>query len=131
MSDDAIPALGPAQIGAVLEFLPVFEAAGYRFGEWETPEGQFPYFAYSAEVSRFIQTLYAENIVIRFDWSQWQEAAKIYLDDRAALAGADLLTLRKLLTLHVRKDRFVEGHLAAMLESGHIMAILRRMSQIG
>jgi hypothetical protein len=43
---------------------------------------------------------------------------------------ADLLTLRKLLTLHVRGDRFVEGHLASVLESGHVTDILERMQQI-
>ena len=43
-----------------------------------------------------------------------------------ALASADLLTLRKLLTTHIRADRFTEGH----LESGHITAILRQLKQI-
>jgi hypothetical protein len=31
---------------------------------------------------------------------------------------------------HVRADRFVEGHLASVLESGHITAILRRLRGI-
>jgi hypothetical protein len=47
-----------------------------------------------------------------------------------ALETANLLTLRKLLTVHVRKDRFVEGHLARMLECGHITAILRRLREV-
>jgi len=36
----------------------------------------------------------------------------------------------ELLTAHVRGDRFVEGHLASVFESGHITAILRRLKQI-
>jgi O-acetyl-ADP-ribose deacetylase len=52
------------------------------------------------------------------------------MDDPKAIAGADLLTLRKLLTAHVRGDRFTEGHLAAVLEKGHILAILKRLEQI-
>jgi hypothetical protein len=40
------------------------------------------------------------------------------------------MTLRKLLTTHVRADRFVEGHLAGVLESGHMLAILRRLKDI-
>jgi len=36
------------------------------------------------------------------------------------LERADLETIRKLLTLHVRKERFCEGHLLGMFESGHL-----------
>jgi Family of unknown function (DUF6508) len=52
------------------------------------------------------------------------------MQDPALLAQADLLTLRKLLTAHVRQDRFIEGHLAQMLENGHISAILRRLREL-
>ena len=44
--------------------------------------------------------------------------------------GTDVLSLCKLLTTHVRTDRITEGHLANVLESGHITAILRRLKQI-
>jgi hypothetical protein len=44
------------------------------------------------------------------------------------LTGADASTIRKHLTLQARKDRFCEGHLAVMLESGHITALLRRLA---
>ena len=43
---------------------------------------------------------------------------------------ADLLTLRRLLTTHVRADRFTEGHLAAELENGHICAILEQLEEL-
>ena len=36
----------------------------------------------------------------------------------------------ELVTAHVRADRFVEGHLVSVFESGHITAILRRLKQI-
>lgn len=32
--------------------------------------------------------------------------------------------------MHVRADRFVEGHLAAMFASGQIVAILRRLQAL-
>jgi hypothetical protein len=35
-----------------------------------------------------------------------------------------------LLTTHSRKDRFCEGHLAAMFENGHIVALLRRLREL-
>ena len=39
-----------------------------------------------------------------------------------------------LLTLHVRKEKFCEGHIAAMIEAGHIRRILgdkQRFYRIG
>jgi hypothetical protein len=88
------------------------------------------YFAYSPEVDGFIRTLNEQNVLVPFDWTSWQGEAQRYRSDPEALAEADLLTLRRLLTTHIRADRFVEGHLASMLESGHITAILRRLREI-
>jgi len=52
------------------------------------------------------------------------------VNDETLLEEADLETLRKLLTTHVRKDRFCEGHLDYMFECGHITAILERLQQL-
>jgi hypothetical protein len=65
-----------------------------------------------------------------FDWGEWQPRAHALYRDPQALGRARLSTLRRLLTLHVRKDRFCEGHLAAMLAEGHIQAILRRIAEL-
>ena len=130
MSSKEIPEVGPTQLDVVLSFLALLDRPGYAFGEWHTPKGQFPFYAMSDEVMGFVQALYDQGIVFSFDWPSWQEEAQRYVTDPTALAAADLLTLRKLLTVHVRKDRFVEGHLAGVLESGHIANILRRLEQI-
>jgi hypothetical protein len=122
--------VGVEQLEAILRFLPVFEQPGYGFGEWESPKGQLPFYSMSHEARDFVQALYEEKIVTSFDWPSWQEEARRYIADPKALETADLLTLRKLLTMHLRKERFAEGHLADMLESGHITAILRRLRTI-
>lgn len=130
MSEDAASEISPEAIHAVLQFLPVFEGPGYSFGEWHQSEGQFPFFSHSREVVSFVQTPYDQNVLIRFDWMSWGEEAERYQEEPGALETADLLTLRKLLTAHVRADRLSEGHLANVLESGHITDILRRMKQM-
>jgi hypothetical protein len=130
MGEKVIPEIGPRQIDAVLRFLPVFERPGYRFGEWQRSEGQFPYFSYSRQVIEFLETLDEQNILVPFDWTSWNEERQRYQSKPGALEAAGLLTLRKLLTAHVRADRFVESHLAGVLESGHITAILCRLRQI-
>lgn len=127
MNEADAPEIGPAQLDAILKFLPLLQGG---CGEWAVRPGQVPAFLYSSWVNDFVLTLYQQGIIIVFDWVDWKEQAERYQADPARLARADLLTLRKLLTLHVRADRFVEGHLAGVLESGHVTAILERMQQI-
>jgi hypothetical protein len=130
MTETAFPAIGPQQIDTVLRYLPLFEAEDFAPGEWQTQEGHLPYFLFSPAVSAFVKTLYEQAILLEFDWTSWREEAQRYRSDPSSLEQADLLTLRKLLTVHVRADRFVEGHLASMFEAGHMLAILRRLKQI-
>lgn len=114
----------------VLRYLPIFDQAGFRPGEWVDEAGTLPFFHYSSEAAEFIQALYSAGVVVDFDWPEWQPEAERLTLDHAALSTADLLTLRKLLTTHVRKDRFCEGHLASVLGSGHIASVLRRIAAL-
>lgn len=129
-SNSDLPEIGPQQLDAILAFLPIFERPGYVFGEWRSPEGQVPHYSTSSDVNDFAGALYKQRMVFVFDWVSWQEEAERYHSDPGALETADLLTLSKLLTTHVRRDRFVEGHLGSMMECGHIAAILRRLKAI-
>ena len=122
-------------IDKVLKFLPVFEKKGYSFSKWEggkTENGisSFPFCSYNKEVSVFQHILYEEGFIVDFDWPNWQEEAERYYQQPKLLDQADLETICRLLTTHVRKDRFCEGHLACMLRDGHIAAILHRLKEI-
>ncbi|HMQ29469.1 MAG TPA: DUF6508 domain-containing protein [Chloroflexaceae bacterium] len=130
MPPDA-PDLSLTQLDAILAFLPIFERQGYSFGEWHAPEGVFPYWDASPEASAFVATLYREQFITPFDWVSWMPEVQRYVEGwDTALATADLASLRKLMTAHMRADRFSEGTLAAQFESGHITAVLRRLKQI-
>jgi len=114
----------------LLPFVKVFEQPSFRVGEWITEQNSFPFYSLSEEVSRFIKTAYEAGVVENFNWPDWQaEAERLFLDPKQ-LEAADLSVLRKLLTTHIRKDRFSDGHLAAMFEAGHILAILRRVEAL-
>lgn len=129
------PLPGPNEIRALLEFLPIFESRDFIFAE-ETPIEQredgsyyFPYFTMSPDASRFHKAVYDLGFIRPFDWGRWREGVR-YVHDPEALASADLDTLCKLLTLHVRQDRFCDGHLASMYECGHLTGILRRLNEM-
>jgi hypothetical protein len=132
-SDGLLPTEPPVAVGqidAILPFLATFEASGYCYGEWQAPEGDLGYYSYSEGVRAFTETLYDQGWIVSFDWPKWQEEARRLVESPEGLAGADAATIRALLKLQVRKDRFCEGHLAEMLDNGHILALLSRLREI-
>lgn len=120
------------RIEGILGYLEVFEQPDFEFGEWAGSQQtlEMPYYQLSPKSRQFCQALYKHNWIIPFDWGEWQDEAVKYLDDPTLLETANAETISKLFTTHVRKDRFCEGHLAAMFTNGHIVAMLRRLKAI-
>jgi len=127
--------LTPEGIRKILEFLPLFKSNGFETGKWHTSRNNdendltLPCYEYSELVGKFIQTLYDEGFIYPFDWSKWNYGIKLSQNNEL-MQKANLLNLRKLVTAHVRQDRFCEGHLASLLENGIIVKILERIQQI-
>ena len=119
---------GTKSIQRILKFLPIFDDPEFEFtrpdpdggwDQWEAPE-----------LDQFVSELYNIDFLIQFDWPDWQDEAVRFYQEPDLIEQADLTTIRKLLTLHVRKDRFVDGHLSGMFEDRHIQNILRRLKVI-
>lgn len=118
-----LPLPGPSDIDAVLAFMPIFETPGFMFS---TPDGEL-----SDDAIRFVKTLNKHGFIrSSFNWPEWQHEAERYLNEPTAIESADLETICRLFTTHVRKNRFCEGHLASMFECGHCQAILQLLGQI-
>ena len=118
-------------IDAILPFLEQFEEAGFSVGTWHNKPGVMPWLNFTEVVLEFQQILYANDWVTpKVDWVEWQDVAEEYVDSPEKIKSADVVTVQKLFTTHVRKDRFCEGHLASMFENGHIVALLRRLKEI-
>lgn len=130
MSERPAPEIEPQALDNVLRFLPLLETPEFRFGHWRYPEAQMPHFAPSSEALAFVQALYSAGLIYPFDWPSWLEEAERYMNEIEAVQTADLLTLCKLLTTHVRRDRFYEGHLNHVFRNGHLTAILKRLQGI-
>lgn len=79
----------------------------------------------------FSRALYDNDwITSAFDWTKWRASAEEFVNSPKKIETADAATIQQLLTTHVRADRFCEGHLASMIENGHIAALLRRLKSI-
>ncbi len=130
MKTDADYNPSPEQIDAVLAFIPAFEREDFVPPSVETRPGQLPNHDFSEALSRFHSAVYDSGFVFSFDWPAWQDEARRYYDQPELLRRADLQVIRKLITVHVRKERFCEGHLPAAVESGHMAAVLHRLKQL-
>ena len=119
------------QIDAILPFLDQFTADGFSVGTLHSPPNQVSWFEFSKPVMQCEQALY-DNGWIRpsFDWTEWHKTAREYVLSPEKIDSADTKTIQKLFTTHFRKERFCQGHLAAMFENGHIVALLRRLQTL-
>jgi hypothetical protein len=132
MDDAAMPA---EKIDELLRFLPLFEDADREYvKEWgggeTTPDGkaiQVPYPIYCDDVLEFYQLAGQPH------WSDYDyEPREAYtmLSDDEFITTASLDNIKTMLTYCVRGERFGDGHWAHMLESGRIVALLRRLAAL-
>jgi hypothetical protein len=119
------------QVRWAVGFLAAFEVHDFEAGVWSQSKVEdgaltLPFWTPSPVVERFLAGLNERGLIVNFDWPRWWHGRGLARDP-ARIGHAGARTCLKLLTLHVRADRFTEGHLAAMFESGQIVAILRRL----
>lgn len=124
-----------ADLAAVANLLGDIERIEAKSVEWgggkqADDSMQMPFVVYAPEAERLIRAVYDHHLIVfEFDWTSWHDDAQRFLDPAVVLT-ATLDDVRRLLTLHVRQDRFVEGHFAEMISRGHIAMLLRRLGEL-
>ena len=96
------------------------------------PDGsnQMPFVVCAPDTERLIRAIYDHRLIVfNFVWTSWQDDAQRFLDPEV-VHTASFDDVRRLLTLHVRQDRFVEGHFAEMISRGHVAVLLRRLGKL-
>lgn len=120
-------------------FVPEFEREDFSPGDWDEmrkmEDGSYtmPYATLSPMASEFVRAAYDGDWVLHgFNWSEWmgtEEAMALYRDIDV-LANATPRQIAQLLTVFIRRDRFIEGGLLGDFQSGHILAIVRRAAKL-
>lgn len=124
------PAPSAADIDAALAFLPVLERPDFQASRWTREGSWLPRLVDAPEVRQLQQVLARPGFVVAFDGQAWGEEAKRYQSEPEALAAAPLVDVCRLITMHLRTDRFVGGHFASVVASGQVAALLRRLREI-
>ena len=129
--NEAVPELKD-RLAALAAFLPVFEAPDFEFGRMILLPGDQFHYTLSEEASRFVQTCNDMRWVKLFAWSKWNETpeAVSLKEDPASLQEATHVQLEKLLTALILQERCIGGSLARDFESGLLIRILRRASDL-
>lgn len=120
------------KLKAISVYLPIFTDENFKFGEFIVKDGQFPYVKFSKPAEAFVQMAYDADWMYSFSWMDWQgtKEARRLLSDPEFLANASVTQLSKLITLLIRRDRFVEGELLAAYDNGLLLGIVRRAVEI-
>lgn len=84
----------------------------------------------SSRLRKRTRFLHNSGMILSSIEPNWTTESGAYTELPEKIKTADLETIRKLFTTHVRKDRFCEGHLAEMIENGHVALLLERLQQI-
>lgn len=80
-------------------------------------------------VSQFQKIAYQMPIVIDFDWKSWDQGRKIFKDENFDFDTTDICTICKYITTIIRADRFSEGALVSVFNSGQILRMLKSIER--
>jgi hypothetical protein len=122
---------------ALAKYLPIFTAPGFQFSE-VTPaevEGdviEMGWTSYRPEAQSFIEDCYDYGWVQSTDWMEWMQSdeAQALSENAARMASATVEELAKVLTVSLRRDRFMDGSLAGDFERGLITRIVERAREL-
>lgn len=78
----------------------------------------------------FFTQLNLSGLVEPFDYNAWLAGQEIQIDSGELIAGADLELLSKLVTTHIRLDRFIGGHLEQLMQDGYFLKVLNRIREL-
>lgn len=120
-------------------FLDQISSEKFKAGKWPSASDAgdgaiiMPYVALDGVAQNFVKAAYDDGwIDTEFDWAEWIKSpeAKKLLNDPTTLAEATPQDLSRLVTVCIRKDRFVEGALLKAFDCGLILGIVKRAAAL-
>lgn len=92
---------------------------------------EMPYREKNPLITEFVTFLYEKDLVIAFNWSEWEAGREWYKsDDDTKFNKLDVVTALKLLTAVIRNDRFNEGALVSAFESREFPKIINKLTEL-
>lgn len=124
---------------SLARFLEPLSNTNLRHGDWVSPASddtqaiQVPFVVFASVIVEFIEAAYENKwLDLEFDWPEWANTptGAMLLKNPDALTISGPSELSRLLTVCIRRDKFVEGALLSDFESGLILRIVKRAAVI-
>jgi hypothetical protein len=117
----------------LLDLIPEIEST-HKFGEvvgGESINGvvQMPYERELPIVHKFRKSINQLGVLVSFDWIKWEYRDVINSHKEFNFDTIDIPNKCKLITAIVRSDRFSDGELVSVFESGLILKILQSIDK--
>lgn len=138
--EDSLDAFNNLNENAIKRLVDINDQILACTGEWgETKGGEMnddgsivmPYVVKDPLILEFLEFMYDNDLVIVFDWANWGEGQEWYKStDQSKYEKLDAETALKLLTAVIRNDRFHEGALVNVFESGDFPKIINRLVEL-
>ena len=89
-----------------------------------------PHYFLNDVAGRIMTILYELNLIVSFDWMEWQEGKELLSNDNLEkLTGKPAHMLVGLLTALARNDRFCDGAWGSAVEKGSIAKLLSELEK--
>uniref|UniRef100_UPI00321643B9 DUF6508 domain-containing protein n=1 Tax=uncultured Draconibacterium sp. TaxID=1573823 RepID=UPI00321643B9 len=111
----------PQDWQVLFELIPVIKKT-LKFGEILLPDNDkngavpLPIIQQSSVVERFLDIIVEQNLSPTFNWTDWQEGKDYLKNPVTNYSDLEINTLRKLLTVIIRINRFNDGYLVNRFE---------------
>jgi hypothetical protein len=115
-------------VDALLRFLPYFVNIKGHYGtETKNDNDGLGNAMLTKEATEFCEACYENKFVQDFNWSEWSQSRQKLISSGDGIEDLDLADIGRLLTAHIRGDRFCDGRLLAVMHSGQMTRILKRL----
>lgn len=89
-----------------------------------------PHYSMSDEANRMMKLLYELNLIVAFEWMEWEEGSALLSgDDLEKLSGLPAHKIVGLLTALARNDRFCDGAWGSAVEKGKVAKLLNELEK--
>lgn len=129
-----IDTLSSCEWEVLFELIPQIEATeefGKLIGSKKLANGSvtFPYWAPAQIVDQTVSVIYRLDIAPVFDWTSWKDGKSIIDNKNLDYTTLDMITLCKLLTFIIRRDRFHDGYMISCFEDGTVSKIIKALKK--
>ncbi|MDY1592007.1 MAG: DUF6508 domain-containing protein [Methanofastidiosum sp.] len=130
--DESVP-LTKKNIEVILNYLPYFENKNQKFFDILMPKRdggniiEYIYVSYSAKFMEFYRELHEQGFVTNFNWLDSNPESNDLSHYYELLEDVDITSLRRLITIIVRHDKYNEGFFADVIDSGLLLDMLNKL----